>query len=94
MPPRFCNVVVSEDRSISPREKTCAEGIHLKRRPGPAYGELCHPFIVNVWLTVGVDRHLERLSGLFIHESHHDVQQAHAGPISVNNGLGDLVFLF
>ena len=66
--------MVSEDSPISPREKTCAEGVHLKRRSGAAQIELCHPFIVNLWLTVRVDRDLKRPSGLFIYESHHDVQ--------------------
>ena len=88
-------MVVGQDSPISGGQKTCAEGVDLKTGPrAAAYIELCHPFFVNLWLTICVDRDLERSSRLFVHEFHNDVQQAHAGSIFVNNGLRDLVFPF
>ena len=94
MPPRFCDVVVGEKSSINPGQKTCAEGVYLETGPRAAYIELCHPFLINLWLAIRVDRDLERSSSLFVLEFHNDVQQAHAGSIFVNNGLRDLFFLF
>ena len=36
MPPGFCNVMVSEDRFVGTRQKTCAKGVHLKTGPWAA----------------------------------------------------------
>src|SRR5215469_1667557 len=87
IPPRLHYVMIGDDGSSGSCEKTSTEAVNEDRRPVSTHVELCHPVRINLRLTCCVDHHSERLSRLLVQKFHHDVQQANARPILVNNGL-------
>src|SRR4029077_13249722 len=94
MPPRLHNVMIRKDGSVWPGKKTSAESVDLQTRTSATHIELRHSFIVDDGLAVGVYGNLERLPRLFVHKSHHDVQQTNAWSVLLDNVLRDPAFLF
>src|SRR5438874_7134871 len=94
MPLRYCIVMFSEYGSLWPIEKVGAEGVDLEMRSTATHVELSHPLVVDLRLTGRVDRHLKRLTRLFVQKLHHNVEHAHTGAVLTNNSLRDLIFLF
>ena len=83
--------MIGEDGSVASGEKTGAEEINLEARPCAANVELSHSLIVYLRFAGRVYRQPNRASRLFVHKLHHDVEQADATSVVVNNGLGNLV---
>src|SRR5260370_27415516 len=94
MPPWFPYMMIGNNDSMAPREKTCTEGMDQKIRSIATCHELCHPLLVDFWLACRVYYHLERPSRLFVQKFNRNMEQANARSILVNNGLWDFAFVF
>src|SRR5580698_4454137 len=86
--------MIGDDATVFADEKSRAENVDLKMRTGSAGIELDHALIIDDRFAEAVYGDLDRLAGLTIEEFDDDVQQADAGRVGVNNGLGDFAFGF
>src|SRR5271169_1267996 len=93
-PPRFDDVVIGDDFSISLHDESGAEDVNLEMRPRTVYIELHHPFVVDQRLASGIKRYPNGTAGLRVEEFDDNVQQADAGAEIVDDGFGDLAFAF
>ena len=87
-------MMIGDDSSVAPHQEAGAKDIDLQMGSYAAGVELDHALLVDLRLAQGIDGDLNGLAGTLVEKFYDDVQQADAGPVAVNDGLGDLAFVF
>src|SRR5258708_18091777 len=82
-------MVIGDDCSVAADEKTSAKNVELQMGSCTSGIELHPALVIDLRFAEGIDGDLNGLSGLFVEELHHDVQQEDAGNVVVKDGFGD-----
>jgi hypothetical protein len=93
-PPRFDDVVISNDFPFALDDKAGTEDVNLKMRSRAASIELHHAFVVDQRLAGGIDGNLDGMARLLVEKFDDNMQQANAGTIILDDAFDDLALAF